>query len=229
MVWSANNLLLEMSLVFASLIGHCQIMIHKFVDLDPDKWDDLKKGLNYQEAPVPQQGGNSTSPVAPVGLGIWFEMLKIFMLLVLVGVLIYLIVRLLSGKKLKGPKRKKKGVEGTLPVEKVPTALSPMEVLWNHFNQAQKDGDYRECLRVLYQIALKKLGNGGWVKTKPDKTNYEYLSELSGKLPADDFATLTYIFEYSWYGDAPVEKGDFTRYENKFMQFINRKDLEQES
>lgn len=229
MGWNVSSFFSEIFFAAHWLSGYSQIKLAQFIDLDPDKWEDLKKGLNYQEAPVQQPQNNAQNTIAPVGLSVWFEMLKIFLMLVLVGILIWLIVRLISGTKLKRSGKKKNEDKGYIPIEKIPTALSPLEVLWKYFHEAQEAGDYRECLRILYQISLKKLGNGGWVKTKPDKTNYEYLSEISGKLPAADFAILTAIFEYSWYGDAPVKRSDFTRYEPQFMNFINRKDLEGKS
>ncbi len=229
MGWSVSSFFFNIYFAVHWLSGYSQLKLMQFIDLDPNKWEDLKKGLNYDEAPVQPPNDNAHNTIAPVGLSVWFEMLKIFLLLVLVGILIWLIIRLISGTKFKRSTKKKKEDPGYVPIQKIPTALSPLEVLWKHFHGAQKAGDYRECLRILYQISLKKLSNGGWLKTKPDKTNYEYLTELSGKLPAADFAILTAIFEYSWYGDAPVKSSDFTKYEPQFMNFINRKDLEGQS
>ena len=229
MEWNVSSFFSDISFAAHWSSGYCQIKLTQFINLDPDKWEDLKKGLNYQEAPVQQPQNNGQNTIAPIGLSVWLEMLKIFLMLLLVGALIWLIIRLISGTKLKLSRKRKKEDKGYIPIEKIPTALSSLEVLWKHFHEAQEAGDYRECLRLLYQISLKKLGNSGWVKTKPEKTNYEYLLELSGKLPAADFAILTAIFEYSWYGDTPVKIGDFTRYEPQFMNFINRKDLEGQS
>lgn len=223
MGWNVSKILQSLSDSFL----HGQLWLMEYIELDPEKWDDLKKGLNYDEAPV-EQAQQGQAPVAPVGIGIWFEMLKIFLLIALAGVLIYLIVRLLSGKKLKRNKQKKKDTKRPQMPE-APTALSPLEELWQHLREAQEAENYRECLRTLYQIALKKLGDNGWVKTKIDKTNYEYLNELSGKLPAADFAILTAIFEYNWYGDVKVKPADFGRYEPQFMDFIKRDDLEKQS
>lgn len=229
MGWNVSNFFFNLSYAGNWLSGYCKIRLSQFINLDPDKWEELRKGINYNEAPATQPQDSGSHTITPVGLDVWFEMLKIFLMLVLTGILIWLIIRLVKGTKIKLPGRKKKEEKVYSPNQKIPTALSSLELLWKHFHEAQEAGDYRECLRLLYQISLKKLGSDGWVKTKPDKTNYEYLSEISGKLPAADFAILTAIFEYSWYGDSPVKSSDFTRYEPQFMHFINRKDLEQQS
>ncbi|NEN23387.1 DUF4129 domain-containing protein [Cryomorpha ignava] len=193
--------------------------------LDPEKWDDLRKGLDYNEAPVQQSDQLNAPPVAPLGLGVWAEMLKITGLILLVIILIVLIVKLIL--KTKAPKKSdKKDQSISSPNEKIPTALSPLELLWDHFQKAKEVGDYRECLRILYQISLKKLGENGWVKTKVDKTNREYLDEIETGSIANDFAHLTLIHEYSWYGDTTVKASEFQAYEPQFINFINNEGLE---
>lgn len=224
MGWSVNSLLLHIAFGIENFVCCCAKSIGLSLQLDPEKWDDLRKGLDYNEAPV-QRSDQINAPVAPLGLGIWAEMLKITGLIALVILLIVLIVRLIL--KAKAPqKTAKKEAAASDPNEKIPTALSPIEMLWKHFQKAKEAGDYRECLRILYQISLKKLGENGWVKTKADKTNREYLNEIETGAIANDFAHLTLIHEYSWYGDTPVKASEFKVYEPQFINFINHAGLE---
>ena len=224
MAWSVSSIVLHIVLAIHSFATFCESKIISNIKLDPEKWDDLRKGLDYNEAPV-QQSDQLNPPVAPLGLGVWAEMLKITGLILLVIFLIVLIVKLIL--KTKAPKKSdKKDRSIPSPNEKVPTALSSLELLWAHFQKAKEAGDYRECLRILYQISLKKLGENGWVKTKADKTNREYLNEIETGAIANDFAHLTLIHEYSWYGDTAVKVSEFNAYEPQFINFINNAALE---
>jgi len=225
MGWSVNKICTYIfaKFQFAVAVGISSIPL--FLDLDPEKWDDLRKGLDYNEAPLPEMQSGDVPAAPPVGLGIWMEMLKIVGIIILIILLVFLIVKLIM--KSKGPQRSKKGsVEKVAPEKVVPTALSPMELLWQHFQKAKEAGDFRECLRILYQISLKKLGENGWVKPKADKTNREYLNEIETGDVAREFADLTLIHEYSWYGDTPVKAAEFGNFEPRFMKFINNAALE---
>jgi len=224
MEWNVNKFIFAIRNCALCLFIFGGSLIPLFFDLDPEKWDDLRKGMDYTEAP-PLEFQPSQDTIAPLGLGVWMEMVKIFGIILLVGLLIYLIVKLILNSK--GSKKStQNGGKEILPNEKMPTALSPMETLWSHFENAKGAGDYRECLRILYQISLKELGQKGWVKTKTDKTNREYLEEIEPGEVAGDFTNLTLIHEYSWYGDTSLEKSEYVRYEPQFLKFIKNPALE---
>ncbi len=224
MGWSVNKIVAGIIPKFQFAVAFGISLIPLFLDLDPEKWDDLRKGLDYNEAPLPEMQSGEL-PAAPVGIGVWLEMLKIVGIILLIILLVFLIVRLIM--KSKGPQRSRKSAAGIVAPEQVtPTALSPMELLWKHFQKAKDAGDFRECLRILYQISLKKLGENGWVKPKVDKTNREYLNEIETGDVAREFADLTLIHEYSWYGDTIVKTAEFGDFEPRFMKFINNPALE---
>ena len=224
MGWRVNSIIFHIAFTIHSLASWGAGKIPVLIKLDPEKWDDLRKGFNYDETPVPD-ADQLNIPTALPGLGIWTEMLKITGLIILVIILIVLIVRLIL--KTKSPTRTaSKHRADTSPNEKIPTALSPLELLWEHFQKAKEAGDFRECLRILYQISLKKLGENGWVKTRAEKTNREYLNEIETGAIANDFAHLTLIHEYSWYGDTEVRVSEFNTYEPQFINFINNVSLD---
>ncbi len=70
-----------------------------------------------------------------------------------------------------------------------------------------EERDYRAVVRLLYHKALKELSARGFVQWKIDKTNNDYLSELSASPLRREFTELTRIFEHIWYGnfDLPAE------------------------
>ncbi|MGQ1945797.1 DUF4129 domain-containing protein [Geofilum sp. OHC36d9] len=64
----------------------------------------------------------------------------------------------------------------------------------------KSNGAYREAIRVLYLICLKKLDRGGLIRMRENKTNREYLYELNGDADRRFFRHIARIYEYVWYG-----------------------------
>jgi len=86
---------------------------------------------------------------------------------------------------------------------------------------AVSKGDYRLAVRYHYLQTLQKLSLKGLIQFASDKTNYEYVRELSGKSFKNDFAALTLNYEYVWYGEFEVDEMIFNTIQNKFNQFNN--------
>ena len=84
MGWSVNKICTYIfaKFQFAVAVGISSIPL--FLDLDPEKWDDLRKGLDYNEAPLPEMQSGDVPAAPPVGLGIWMEMLKIVGIIILI-------------------------------------------------------------------------------------------------------------------------------------------------
>jgi hypothetical protein len=86
---------------------------------------------------------------------------------------------------------------------------------------AVSNGNYRLAVRYHYLQTLQKLALKGLIQFAADKTNYEYVRELSGKSYKNDFASLTLNYEYVWYGAFGVDEMIFNSIQNKFKQFNN--------
>lgn len=85
--------------------------------------------------------------------------------------------------------------------------------------QAVSSKNYRLAIRYYYLQALQKLTAKGAIDFSPDKTNYEYVQELTGKPYKKEFATLTLHYEYAWYGEFDINQNIFESIEQKFKQF----------
>jgi len=78
---------------------------------------------------------------------------------------------------------------------------------------------YRRAVRLLYLKTLKALTTDNLIDWQRDKTNHEYIDELRRLDLRTAFAELTYLFEYIWYGDFPVDEHSFERVRARFAQF----------
>ncbi|MEO6731068.1 MAG: hypothetical protein ABIN01_07610 [Ferruginibacter sp.] len=85
--------------------------------------------------------------------------------------------------------------------------------------RAAGNSNYRMAVRYHYLQSLQKLSLKGAIKLTADKTNYEYLNELSGKSYKKAFASLTLHYEYVWYGEFQIDKDLYNTIQNKFRQF----------
>lgn len=97
--------------------------------------------------------------------------------------------------------------------------LSPNANYQKLIAQAVSQQNYRLGIRYLYLQSLQQLTQKGVIDFAPDKTNYEYVQELSGKSYKKDFATLTRDYEYAWYGEFVINQNIFETIQDKFKNF----------
>lgn len=94
------------------------------------------------------------------------------------------------------------------------------------FNEAIKaaidNRNFRVAIRLLYLQSLKHLSDKGYIDWQINKTNTDYISEVSGKPWQSLFKKLTYNFEYTWYGEMNVADDDFQKLQVQFQQFNNQ-------
>lgn len=85
---------------------------------------------------------------------------------------------------------------------------------------AVTERNFRLAVRLLYLQTLKRLTDAGWIAYKPDKTNQQYVYELTSSPLQADFERLTRQFEFVWYGDFPINEARFEAIHSQFKQFI---------
>lgn len=216
MEWNVSNALME-------LWCRCNVLSSRWIDsflaespLDDTTWEELRKKLDFNEVapeavdPVNVEPSNFNFPML-------MEALRFGGVVLIVLLLVFIVVRLIGGKKKRAGNDKSEGLEES---SDQPTALTPMDVLWTAFKAAKAAGDLREALRILYQISIKKLSISGFVTAHPDKTNWEYVSEIGDPDRANAFAKITLVYETHWYGDEVLTDIIFSRQEPGFIQFI---------
>ena len=88
-------------------------------------------------------------------------------------------------------------------------------------DEAVANRNFRLAVRLLYLQTLKRLTDGGYIDYKPDKTNRQYVRELSNSPIQTPFEQLTRQFEFVWYGDFPIDEAQFTQIRQQF-QLVTR-------
>ena len=86
--------------------------------------------------------------------------------------------------------------------------------------QALAEKNYALAVRLYYLAILKELSLTNQIKWKKDKTNREYLREMSGKKLASPFRETTLIFERVWYGNEELTGEVFGTLEPKFKSIL---------
>ena len=88
--------------------------------------------------------------------------------------------------------------------------------------QALQSANYRQAVRYQYLRTLHLLAGKNLVSLAPDKTNFNYVSEITNPNYRDAFAALTLNYEYVWYGEFDIDKNIYEKIEQNFSS-LNKK------
>ncbi len=86
----------------------------------------------------------------------------------------------------------------------------------------EKKGDTRSCIRLYFLWILKTLKDKNLINWLPDKTNSEYLSEITEQALKNQFSYLSYLYEYVWYGEFTLENNDYLKAKSAFEKLLQK-------
>ncbi len=86
--------------------------------------------------------------------------------------------------------------------------------------QSKTNKNYRLAIRYLYLKTLHVLAASNLIAISSEKTNYQYIKEMSTHAGYKKFAALTSNYEYVWYGKFDVDQNLFERIENDFKKYF---------
>lgn len=89
-------------------------------------------------------------------------------------------------------------------------------------NKALHDKNYRLAVRYYYMWLLKSLTDKGEIEWDIEKTNGDYYKEIKSESLKQDFQFLSYVYEYSWYGEFEISDSDFSKTETAFLKLISK-------
>jgi hypothetical protein len=89
-----------------------------------------------------------------------------------------------------------------------------------HFETLIEDAlnqqNYRLATRYLYLKSLKILTNKQIIEWHFDKTNSEYLTEITDENTKSVFKRISYIYEYVWYGEFLIDEAIYKKNKSYF-------------
>ncbi|MGW8122790.1 DUF4129 domain-containing protein [Roseivirga echinicomitans] len=130
------------------------------------------------------------------GSAITSGIIEILFYALLIGAFVFFIVKL-------------SGIQTNTLFKKAKSEVKPYQVDEETLNdidfeteiqQAISQSQWRIALRLTYLYALKRISDANLIAIRKGKTNHEYLYELSGHTIEKDFASLSFLFDYTWYG-----------------------------
>lgn len=136
-----------------------------------------------------------------------------------IGFVLFIIYRLFLAEGFFLRKSKSMNNEGTEVEEELITHDSNFDVL---IKQALQNNNYRQAVRYQYLRTLHTLAAKGFVEMAPDKTNFQYVSEIKNRDYQNDFASVTLNYEYVWYGEFAIEQDIYRKIETGFIN-LNKK------
>ncbi|MNX26970.1 hypothetical protein D3C86_570500 [compost metagenome] len=188
-----------------------EAFIYEFKTPEKNAWDRFKEWLAGILKNLFSFSSNEAS-LNFVGI-----LLKVIAVLIVIFV-IYLIVKALMNKEgqwIFGRNSDKKGMNYT-EIEKN-LHLVDFEKL---IKETLASGEKRLCIRYYYLWLLKKMSEKHLIVWDVEKTNTDYLYELQNQSQKEDFAYLSYLYNYIWYGEFELDEATFEKAKNAFETTI---------
>lgn len=89
--------------------------------------------------------------------------------------------------------------------------------------KAKNEKNYRLATRYYYLWLLKSFSDRNIIEWDIEKTNGDYINEISNAALKSEFQFLSYVYEYSWYGEFNLAQTDFEKTETAFLKLITKK------
>jgi hypothetical protein len=146
-------------------------------------------------------------------VGVLAAILRIIPWLVL-GVLLYFIVKFFVGVNYR------KSIDDSASIPSI--ELSDDEELIQNKNlnelvrNAIEQKDYRLAIRFYYLLVLQKLTETELIVWQQEKTNEDFIREVSKFEIADDFTEFTRLYDFVWYGNFEIKENEFLKAETLF-------------
>ncbi|MCK0132296.1 DUF4129 domain-containing protein [Flavobacteriaceae bacterium F08102] len=139
---------------------------------------------------------------------------------VLLGVLLFLILRFFL-KVNTGDLAKARASENPIHISTAEAVLH-MRDLSELREAAIADKKYRLAVRYYYLSVLQRLSDKDYIDWHQDKTNEDYLAELSEKSLKEAFERSTYLYDFVWYGNFEIDKEHFEKARQDFESLLKR-------
>lgn len=87
---------------------------------------------------------------------------------------------------------------------------------------AEAEHNYRLAIRYYYLWLLKGLSETGRIQYDVEKTNSDYQEEIHSAELKKSFSYTSYLYNYIWYGEFPVNQNEFDHAKTTFNALLNQ-------
>lgn len=186
--------------------------------LNQKQWKELSEGIDYTENFKDPENDKKETNLNP-DLGVDLSDFKYLFYIIALGILVFLIVKVFNNFKT-NPDTKEKNIslDSIKEIEDHIHEVNLEELL----RQALLIKNYRIALRLNFLIIIKLLSQKEKISWAKEKTNWEYYSELSDKLLADQFRDVIKSFELFWYGEHALTELKYQEIESSLKALQKR-------
>lgn len=185
--------------------------IYEFKTPEKNAWDRFKEWLASIFKKLFSFGDNKTSTLL-------VEIFLRIIAVVIVIAVIYMIVKAImnnEGQWIFGRNSDKKIINYD-EIEKNLHLVDFEKLIQNSLQSGEK----RLVVRYYYLWLLKKMSAKQIIVWDVEKTNSDYIYEIKDPTQKDDFAYLSYLYNYIWYGEFDLDDVTFTKAKNAFEKSI---------
>jgi hypothetical protein len=174
-------------------------------------WKNLTEDLFSMDVDAPDGGD----------VQVWGVVLKVLIILIFAGLIVWIIIRATKSGTSKLFKSKNKKDE-----EVTDATIEDVDIHAISYDTAIEDAvrqqDYRIAVRLWFLRTLKTLSDRELIQWKSEKTNSDYYYELSGSSLQEQFGQLSFVYDYIWYGEFPVNEDSYQKASADFRAFLSK-------
>jgi predicted Holliday junction resolvase-like endonuclease len=228
MEFSIKGLFLKVIIAFLTLLIWTSISLLEPVygqadasqlELNENRWEELKKEINY-EAPERKESEPSRSNNS--GFFSFISTLGPFIKIIIIGALVFVVIFVvlkLVGNDSAGDKRLKS--QNKMSIREMEENLHEAD-LDKFLKEALEQKEFKKAVRIYYLMVIKLLSEKNWIHWKKEKTNGQYLYEMTDNPHYKEFNSLTILFERIWFSDQFTDENIQPRHIEGFKSFIQQ-------
>jgi len=181
---------------------------------DKTQWEKIKKDIDYSKETTQKQADRPNSFRIPISA----TAAKIILFSIVLGLLIFLLIKVFKGNILPG---NKKISETGISVETVQEEDIHHADLEKLYYEACTNKNYRQAIRIYYLMIIRELLSQHFIRWKKEKTNHEYIFEMADHSFYSRFREITLLFERIWYGEVELDENNFHLINPRFHSLIS--------
>jgi len=196
---------LILSAIFSVQLCNADSTAPAYRPIDQESWEETTEGVTFIEKSKEQKKKEAEIETVEDPTFNISEHIQI-VLFIVAGAIILLLLYHFFLRGFFGNKK----IQVTEKSEIADLDEKPMESDLDRFlREALQSGDYRMAVRIYYLMLLRALHEKGAIRWRKEKTNTDYLHELSAHPEFGRLSRCTWIYEGAWYGYMQIGRSDF--------------------